>query len=228
MASDPTEAMCDAARGLFLYFGQSTTMSLGEHLAEGGYATAGLTPDQLAHRGIFPKSERAAMVWNVMEAARNGAPAATCLPPEPLKEGWHWLQHANGGRIVSRWVPSRGAAGHLGLWDASAMGPPGVTPEQRAAWGWRWHARCPSPEELQAAAEPASMAEIERLMQERAHARKAALAETLALVEMDPLQLAINTPDAPIFDIESETPSKWYRRVLRLAVRQIQERAHGQ
>lgn len=67
----PTEAMCDAARPLFLFFGAPPRMSLGEHMAAGGWSTAGLTADQLAHRGgMFPKAERAAMVWNVMEAAR--------------------------------------------------------------------------------------------------------------------------------------------------------------
>jgi len=70
--SEPTAAMCDAPRGLLLYVdgARSWRMTLGEHLAEGGYPTAGLTPEQLAHAGPFPKAERAAMVWRMMEAAR--------------------------------------------------------------------------------------------------------------------------------------------------------------
>jgi len=71
----PSEAMFDAARGLFLYFAMAphSSMTLGEHLAAGAYPTAGLTPEQLAHRGAFPKEERAAMVWAVMvAAARDG------------------------------------------------------------------------------------------------------------------------------------------------------------
>jgi hypothetical protein len=67
----PTEAMCDAARPLFLYFAAgSTRMTLGQHMAAGGWSVDGLTADQLAHAGLFPKVERAAMVWSVMEAAR--------------------------------------------------------------------------------------------------------------------------------------------------------------
>jgi hypothetical protein len=68
----PTEAMCDAARPLFLYFAgaPATRFTLGQHMKAGGWSTDGLTPDQLAHSGLFPKGERAAMVWNVMEAAR--------------------------------------------------------------------------------------------------------------------------------------------------------------
>ena len=71
----PTEAMCDAARPLFLYFAAgSTRMALGEHMEAGGWSTAGLTADQLAFAGVFPKAERAAMVWNMMEAARGKQP----------------------------------------------------------------------------------------------------------------------------------------------------------
>lgn len=70
--TEPTAAMCDAPRGLLLYLDNapSVRMTLGEHLAEGGYPTAGLTADQLAHRGAFPKAERASMIWKMMEAAR--------------------------------------------------------------------------------------------------------------------------------------------------------------
>lgn len=65
----PTEAMLDAPRGLFLYFGSYPGgMTLGEHLAAGGWPTAGLTPEQLAHCGSFPKAERAGMVWAMMTA----------------------------------------------------------------------------------------------------------------------------------------------------------------
>ena len=69
---EPTEAMCDAPRGLLLYIDcpPMTRMTLGEHMAEGGYPTAGLSATQLAHAGPFPKAERAAMVWKMMEAAR--------------------------------------------------------------------------------------------------------------------------------------------------------------
>lgn len=72
MTAVPTEAMCDAARPLFLYFGAALTggFTLGQHMQAGGWSTAGLTPAQLAHAGVFPKAERAAMVWNMMEAAR--------------------------------------------------------------------------------------------------------------------------------------------------------------
>lgn len=68
----PTEAMCDAARPLFLYFGTpaGSKFTLGMHMAAGGWDTAGLTADQLAFAGVFPKAERAAMVWSMMEAAR--------------------------------------------------------------------------------------------------------------------------------------------------------------
>jgi hypothetical protein len=63
--------MCSAARPLFLYFAAGATrMTLGEHFALGGWSVGGLTPDQLAFAGVFPTAERAAMVWNVMEAAR--------------------------------------------------------------------------------------------------------------------------------------------------------------
>lgn len=71
----PSEAMLDAARGLFLYFAMVPNMTLGEHLACGGYPVAGLTPEQLAYRGAFPKAERAAMVYAVMlAAARESGP----------------------------------------------------------------------------------------------------------------------------------------------------------
>ena len=67
---EPTEKMLDAPRGLFLYFAMPPgSMTLGEHLAEGGYPTAGLTPEQLAYGGVFPKAERAAMVYAMMLAA---------------------------------------------------------------------------------------------------------------------------------------------------------------
>lgn len=68
----PTEEMCDAARPLFLYFDcpPNTRFSLGQHMEAGGWSTDGLTGAQLAHSGVFPKAQRAEMVWNVMEAAR--------------------------------------------------------------------------------------------------------------------------------------------------------------
>lgn len=71
-STPPTEAMCDAARPLFLYFDcpPNTRFSLGQHMEAGGWSTAGLTGRQLAHAGVFSKGERAAMVWNMMEAAR--------------------------------------------------------------------------------------------------------------------------------------------------------------
>lgn len=69
----PTEAMLDAPRGLFLYLGGPGNMPLGEFLSAGGWASAGLTDSQLAFKGVFPKAERALMVWNMMRAARSAA-----------------------------------------------------------------------------------------------------------------------------------------------------------
>jgi hypothetical protein len=70
--SEPTEAMCDAPRGLLLYVDcppMGQRMTLGEHLDAGGYPAAGLTAEELAHAGPFSKAHRAAMVWRMMEAA---------------------------------------------------------------------------------------------------------------------------------------------------------------
>lgn len=71
--AEPTEAMCDAARGLLLHFGSATRpgWTLRRHLEAGGYKSAGLTPEELDWDGLFPKEQRAAMVWRVMSTAAN-------------------------------------------------------------------------------------------------------------------------------------------------------------
>lgn len=67
----PTEEMVDAPRGLFLYFAAPPQRgwTLGGHLAAGGYPTGGLTTEELAWDGTFPKAQRASMVYRMMVAA---------------------------------------------------------------------------------------------------------------------------------------------------------------
>jgi hypothetical protein len=61
--------MVNEARQLFLFFAMAPTMKFVEHLKAGGWSPAAFTPEQLKHRGHFPKDERAAMVFRAMLAA---------------------------------------------------------------------------------------------------------------------------------------------------------------